>query len=724
MSNPPSLQPQGQATWATAGSGNCPVAWPTGYTPTNGDLAFFFSTLLEGQAVLNTASGWSTLPDPTVIPNLQGVLWRKLTGSEGASPPVFTWTGGGNTVSTVVVVRGDVFGDITNMFDGKGVLRQASSTQNIVYASEPISNDNEFSFAFGMRRKSATGNALTLTNLANFTPVLTPYVPNGVGAVAALNYWQQTTKTNIASGFQNCSKPDASDTVRGFTFSIKTQSVAAAGFTAGPVVISVARIPTGSIVLGFTPSAPGTFYAVAVKAGTSAPSGIQIKAGLNAVGQAAIAAVNKAATAADTVTLGGAITDGLVDIYCVYHTTVDSSVVALVGIYLQPTSGRSFTVVSQLPAVGDLSILSGASPAAQLGDVIEWDTATAPGGFPTFMNGLGQFSYVGDNSAQSLNARLYQVLVGAWTANATFYQNNQPPQFVQGMRIICPLGVAVDEDLSDMFIDPDGTAEHDSSINLPNGLSIDGNNHLVGAVTVNGIYTPNIIATDPAGDTASGQLILLCGKLPVPDLSGMDRTTAQQAVIDANFNFDSVDAPSSLVPVGEVVSQSPAADSTADPDSTITVVFSTGPSGAVHTPREGLSLYVKRIYIDGPPYTLIGYTNPQGSLGIDSVLADLTQPAQTNGYAPILLDGNWSDNSGVATYAHSLGSSNDGFGNPCWFAAGAWSADLTGVALIDASLGKIQHFMDLRDGSGSPTTFTAAAGLKYAVSIIELATNE
>lgn len=135
------------------------------------------------------------------------------------------------------------------------------------------------------------------------------------------------------------------------------------------------------------------------------------------------------------------------------------------------------------------------------------------------------------------------------------------------------------------------------------------------------------------------------------------------------------------------------------------------------TPLSGLALIAQRVF-SGPAYSLIAYTNTQDSLGPATALSDLMQPTQTNGYAPIVLDGVWDFTGGVATYTHSAGASNDGLGNPSWTASAGWSANVTGVAMIYGSV--VQHFMDLRDGSGNPNVFTAAAGKKLAVVISNL----
>lgn len=136
------------------------------------------------------------------------------------------------------------------------------------------------------------------------------------------------------------------------------------------------------------------------------------------------------------------------------------------------------------------------------------------------------------------------------------------------------------------------------------------------------------------------------------------------------------------------------------------------------TPLAGLTEIGKRVYVDGAALTLVCYTNTQDSLGPDTVASDLTQPDEDNGYAPIVLDGTWVTTDGVCRYTHPAGADADGAGNPIFLATDTWSAVVTGVAMIYGSA--VLHFMDLRDGEGTPTTFTAAAGNGFKVDINNL----
>jgi hypothetical protein len=120
------------------------------------------------------------------------------------------------------------------------------------------------------------------------------------------------------------------------------------------------------------------------------------------------------------------------------------------------------------------------------------------------------------------------------------------------------------------------------------------------------------------------------------------------------------------------------------------------------TPLVGLDDIASLAYVSGA-LTLVAYTNVAGGFGPSTVAADLTQPTSNNGYAPITLDGTWSTAGGVVTYTHSTPT------NPSWVATGAWSANVTGVAILRGSV--LRHFKDLT------SAFIAAAGKKLEVDL-------
>ena len=120
------------------------------------------------------------------------------------------------------------------------------------------------------------------------------------------------------------------------------------------------------------------------------------------------------------------------------------------------------------------------------------------------------------------------------------------------------------------------------------------------------------------------------------------------------------------------------------------------------TPRGGLDEIAERTYVNGADFTLVAYTNTPNSLGDDSVAADLVQPPEENGYAPVVLNGVWASEDGVVTYDH--GTPDD----PGWVATGPWSAPVTGAALIYGT--RLVHFKDYNDaGCRSRSTWRYAS---------------
>lgn len=102
------------------------------------------------------------------------------------------------------------------------------------------------------------------------------------------------------------------------------------------------------------------------------------------------------------------------------------------------------------------------------------------------------------------------------------------------------------------------------------------------------------------------------------------------------------------------------------------------------TTWRGLDDIALEAFVSGE-LTLVAYTNTAGSLGLYTVAADLTQPAVSNGYAPIVLNGTWLSVNGIVNYDHP--------GKPGWLASGAWSATVTGVALVKGVI--VRAYFDL-----------------------------
>ncbi|MDB6104063.1 MAG: phage tail protein [Gammaproteobacteria bacterium] len=568
----PALTVQGTPVWQSGLLGSSQPIFPPGYTQVAGHLALLSTVVFDGGATIPTPSGWFLTPNQA---SLQRTFAKKLTGTDTLPP--MTWAGGSKTQSICVVLAGDVAPDITTMFEVASA-RQANTTSGVPYGSLTVSSANDFIYSVGLRHKTAAADGETFgasTLGAGATSVAN--VPAGIHVAAVVNWLQQTTATTIALGGQSTSKNDTSDSSVGYLLAIKTQGVASAGFTAGPLVNSVTAIPVGAYNLGFTGSAAGTFYAVAVQAGVAAPTAAQIVAGQDSTGAAALAAVSKAVTGADTAVLGGALINPLHDVHCVFRTTLNSPVASLLGQYLNPTTGRQFTVVTGLPAPGIDSILNGAVPPAAAPDVIEADLLTIPSGYALSISSVGAPSYVGTAVNESFQARLYDYSAGTWSARITDYINSQPPQYQSNLG---PYASALNApltpiDLTVGFVDPQGNpVTITAASGMPPGISISAN-RLVGAGSTQGIYNPVVQGANAAGDFTIGSFVYIVGNVTVPaPLKGLLQAAAQLALTSAFLSATFVLVPAAG-PNGVVLDSTPAEGTQAAPFSTVVVSIST-----------------------------------------------------------------------------------------------------------------------------------------------------
>ncbi|MBF0918250.1 MAG: PASTA domain-containing protein, partial [Atopobium sp.] len=111
-----------------------------------------------------------------------------------------------------------------------------------------------------------------------------------------------------------------------------------------------------------------------------------------------------------------------------------------------------------------------------------------------------------------------------------------------------------------------------------NGDSVESNDVTVGYVAT---QEPAAGSDAKAGDTITYHLSTGKGKADVPDVTEMTAERASDVLKDAGFKVDTQQQPSSSVPEGRVISQSPA-NGKADKGSTVTIVVSSGAqSGSV-----------------------------------------------------------------------------------------------------------------------------------------------
>lgn len=182
------------------------------------------------------------------------------------------------------------------------------------------------------------------------------------------------------------------------------------------------------------------------------------------------------------------------------------------GYALGGTPGFSNRVVSGLPwAVGEASLLAGASPPVVNGDIMEWETPSHPDGYVVDISSTGVptiFSN-GDDAGQYFRFNVWDTSLGVYYGQITVYVNNRAPLMLdtQPLTIYRPRGAdIVPVDLMDYIVDPEGqNLIFTTPDSLPSALLQvdDGNgnvgNLITGTPNVAGSYAVHFTATDPAG---------------------------------------------------------------------------------------------------------------------------------------------------------------------------------------------------------------------------------
>lgn len=562
------LVSKGTPVWVPSGTGTATPVLPTGYTLTPGDIAVICFTCVSATAPTTAPnSNWFLAPIQQL--GHQTVIARKLTGTSADTLPALTATGGGQCQAICVILDGDTVSDVTTMFDDRQA-RTSTSTNLIAFPGVTVSAANDYILAFGFRLKTSAGDGETFAIPGaypagvTFAQLTAASDQAGNGLCCVVMGYQQTTATSIPLASGIASKTDTNQGCGGVMLAIKTQAAATAAFTIPPSVQSKTSLPTGAYTIGFTPNAAGTIFAVAIAPGAPAPSVAQVKAGQDSLSNAALAAASLAvgSATASAVVLGGALTDPLHDLYFVYHTTVDSAEASLLGQFLQPTSGQQFAVVTSLPGAGVDSILTGASPAAALGDVMECDLTTSPGSFSLSMAGDGAPAYIAStNAPQSFTARLFDLSSGTWSSRVPFTINSPPP-LLGGQ--LGPFGYDLNatitpQPLAGMWQSQSGgtiTVSVSDPTTLPPGLFVSGN-QLVGAGTASGVYNVALLGEDSNGTSTPASITVIVGLVQIdPAAVGRSQSDETNILLAAFLTPTPVSVPSSN-PVGTVITTTP-----------------------------------------------------------------------------------------------------------------------------------------------------------------------
>jgi hypothetical protein len=238
------------------------------------------------------------------------------------------------------------------------------------------------------------------------------------------------------------------------------------------------------------------------------------------------------------------------------------------------------------------SIPHGASPAVVTGDILVTPLITTPGSYTITLNadGIVSFDSGGDPSRQSFVADVYDTSLATFYGAATFYVGNQAPSYIgNNVVITLPRNQAITPvSLGDYWTDPESDAVTiDNVTALAGTLDVSGNELTGSTPDENRIDVETFRGTDIAGDSDDGDITLVIGQVTVPDVDNAGTTEgAAISTIEAAFLVASVTYEySASIPEDEVISQSPAAGSLADPGSTVTLTVSLGelPEGAMDT---------------------------------------------------------------------------------------------------------------------------------------------
>jgi hypothetical protein len=305
--------------------------------------------------------------------------------------------------------------------------------------------------------------------------------------------------------------------------------------------------------------------------------------------------------------------------------------ISTVGLTGGASPPPGFALYSALPrqytdanfaSVDPQSIYAGASPAVVSGDVGTAGLSVSPGSYATTLlaSGILSVDLQGDSSRQTLPVDVYYSALKMWGAvqtagytaalanQPTFYLNNQAPVFPDTEPVLAlPRNQAITPtSLNEYWTDAESDAITVTAIDslAALGLSVDGSSDLTGTTPdANSVSTGRTMrGTDIAGDTADGDFTIIVGQVEVPDVEGQEQGSAETEILAGYLTFDYASSQYSLtVPLGEVISQSPAAGAFADPGSAVTLTVSLGEQVAGALPNSFYGSRRLRRYLGDRP---------------------------------------------------------------------------------------------------------------------------
>ncbi len=227
--------------------------------------------------------------------------------------------------------------------------------------------------------------------------------------------------------------------------------------------------------------------------------------------------------------------DDLDDVHTI--TVVDANNVDLDGVdgtgYGMYTSGGY--------AHPGYSLFEGASPGIIDGDIARVDSTTDPDAYAITFNPDGTLSYAagGDDSRQAIVLDVWDVSVGAFAGEATFYFNNVAPSLIGDPIPFQDWSkdIAIDPiDLTDYIEDFEGDSFTSVIAGGPTGVSVV-NNVISGTPTETvDAGTVTVTVTDAIGDSTDFVFSYDVNQVgTMPNVIGLEATEAISAVQDAGF---------------------------------------------------------------------------------------------------------------------------------------------------------------------------------------------
>lgn len=340
----------------------------------------------------------------------------------------------------------------------------------------------------------------------------------------------------------------------------------AVNFTSGPTVAAAANGYTISGTLNGSGFGTLTAYAVGVAPGDGTPTCTQIKAGQNDGGTAAILSANEAWTTdvGDSFSLATASKPASLDVHvCASDGTNDTSVTSAADQLRSARSGYALVTIASVSATGVCDHDSYFNPDCAIGDVFEYETATnenatcavsidTAGDVTLTPNSAGDcdgrrtFEISYEDVSSATDGLFTAPTVGNFSTDDTAYVNNTAP--------VCDINpdddlIALEEDAAMTSVDlsllgactdddGDSLTYSISSGTLPNGTSLGGTGNKDWSGTpdtedeVGAALT--VTVTDTPGDTTTFQFTaFVINTWTVPDLSGLDTTDAEAAIVAA-----------------------------------------------------------------------------------------------------------------------------------------------------------------------------------------------